>query len=150
MSVREEGRANLYCQAVSIIAQNMNQPEKQVEKLRKIGFGHDEAHRISALAPAALSRAVIEELVDLNWGATVSVGDREFRLDRQPEYEALLLLARFHRRHGFFDHESFKTVAQSSSEIDAISNALNAGRDLSGSAIATALVDPRMANHLLP
>jgi hypothetical protein len=87
---------------------------------------------------------------DLKWSPKVSVGDREFLLDRHPEYQALLLLARFHRQHGFFDQESFKAVAQSSAEIDMISKALNAGAELNGSVIATALVDLGGANYLLP
>jgi hypothetical protein len=128
----------------------MQEEDEQVAQLTKIGFAEDAAHRIVALAPSALSRAVIEEMGDLKWSPTVSIGDRDFRLDRQPEYEALLLLARLHRKHGFFDQESFKTVVQSSAEINAISKALNAREELNGGTIATALINAGVADYLLP
>jgi hypothetical protein len=147
---QNEERMGLYRQAVTIIASNLNDEDKQIDELRKIGFDADEARRITSLAPSALSRPIIEELGDVDWCPRIAVGDREFLLERQPEYQALLLLARFHRQHGFFDHDSFKTVAGSSAEIDAVSKALNSGKDLDGSTIATAVNDSSAADYLIP
>ncbi|WP_395397421.1 hypothetical protein WBP07_32615 [Novosphingobium sp. BL-8A] len=128
--------------------------EHKIEALRDEGFSESEAIRLDALLPLAFSRPILEELgvrhfvTQINAqnaaGSTVTAD-----LMRQPEYVGGLKLARQHRKVGRMDHEIFKLIAGSSSDIDAISKALNAGADVKGATIASSLLGTQIATHLI-
>ncbi|MDB5704299.1 MAG: hypothetical protein JWN66_1415 [Sphingomonas bacterium] len=131
--------------AASILAENMAADEPAVvAALVARGFSPGEAHRLVAFLPLAFSQPIVEE-----FGATIAPkisirtaegGSIVATLVRQPEYVGALALAREHRRSGRMDQEIYKAIVNSSAEIDALSNALNAGAELSGAVLAAALV----------
>ncbi|WP_420139303.1 hypothetical protein [Sphingomonas sp.] len=128
--------------------------DQQIEALQDQGFAVGEAHRIAALLPLAFSRPVLEELGVSNFVPVVTAVARdgsqvEAKLMRQPEYVVGLWVAREHCRKGLMDHAIYKAVAGGSAEIDAVSNALNAGESLAGSTIASSLVGPDIVEHLI-
>jgi hypothetical protein len=142
-------------QAAETIARTLDLGEdKQVEALRADGFDEGEAHRLVTLLPIAFSRPVLEELGVQTFVRKVTAVDANGNdvtadLMRQPEYVAGLRLARRHRRVGLMDHAAYKLVAGSSAAINAASNALNEGADIRGAAIATSLIGPEIARHLI-
>jgi hypothetical protein len=128
--------------------------EQQVEALKNAGFEEGEANRLVVFLPLAFSRPALEELGIEHFapvvGATNADGTPfEVLLARQPEYVVGLEVARKHRRMGFMDQEVFASIAGSSAEIDAVSKALNAGEDIRGGAIASALVGSKISPHLV-
>jgi hypothetical protein len=107
-----------------------------------------------ALLPLAFSRPVLEQLGIKHFVPVVMAVARDgtpvqAMLMRQPEYAVGLKVARRHRRKGLMDHEVYKAVTSGSADIDAVSNALNAGATLAGSTIASFLVGPDIAEHLI-
>lgn len=46
-------------------------------------------------------------------------------------------------------HEVYTLIAGSSAEIDAVSNALNQGADISGGTVASALIGREIARYLI-
>ena len=106
------------------------------------------------LLPMAFSRPVLEELGIRHFAPEVTAYDADgtlltAKLTRQPEYAGALRLAYAQRNKGVMNPEVYKRIAGSSSEIDAVNNALNQGMDIGGATIATALVSPTVARHLL-
>jgi hypothetical protein len=128
--------------------------DEQAAALQRDGFAEGEAWRIVALLPIAFSRPVLEELGVRRFvteitalrsdGTQVTVS-----LMRQPEYVAALKLARLHRRKGTMNHEAYKRIAGSSSDMDAASKALNEGKDIAGAIIAHSVTGDEVARHLL-
>jgi hypothetical protein len=140
--------------AATILAAHMKDDEtQQIDVLVARGFSLGEANRLIAFLPMAFSRPVVEEL-GARVTAIVSVptpggGWIEAELMRQPEYAGALALARRHRREGRMDHAIYKLIAGSAAEIDALSNALNEGREIKGAVVASALVGDACAEHLI-
>jgi hypothetical protein len=127
---------------------------EQVTALQNQGFDEGQAHRLATLLPLAFSRPVLEDLGVRTFVREVTATAADgtpVRADlmRQPEYVAGLRLARRHRRSGIMDHAVYERIAGSSSEIDAASNALNDGKELRGAAIASSLIGPEIARHLI-
>lgn len=107
-----------------------------------------------ALLPLAFSRPVLEDLGIKHFAPVVTTVARdgtpvEVTLMRQPEYAVGLDIAREHRRNSLMDQDVYVIVTNSSSDINAVSNALNAGADIAGSTIASSLVGPDIAEHLI-
>jgi hypothetical protein len=106
------------------------------------------------LLPLAFSRPVLEELGVIHFASFIGAfrpdgSMMKAQLMRQPEYAVGLELAREHRRKGAMDHDLYKRIAGGSADIDAASNALNAGKDLNGSAVASVLAGTHYAAHLI-
>jgi hypothetical protein len=102
----------------------------------------------------AFSRPVLEELGVRHFAQDVTGRTSDGRLVRaalmrQPEYAAGLKLARAHRQNGAMDHDVYKRITGSSAEIDAASRALNEGADITGSTVASSLIGPEAARHLV-
>lgn len=138
----------MYRKAISLLAEDLNEAV-QVAALRGIGFEEGSANRIAALAPSALARALIEQIGKVNWSPTFSIGERNFRYDKQPEYSDLLMLARTHFKMGFFDRNKFERLVTSTAEINTISKALDRGMTMDGSVIATHHLYEPFAAHFL-
>ncbi|WP_144096048.1 hypothetical protein [Croceicoccus sediminis] len=141
--------------AASLLAPmlDLDEPE-QVAVLQSHGFGEGEAWRLINLLPIAFSRPVLEKLGVSNFSDTVeAVGQNgkvvRAKLEHQPEYLGAIKLAREHYARGVMDHNVFKRIVLSASEIDAVSNALNAGYDICGAAVATVLNGKEVAGHLI-
>jgi hypothetical protein len=141
--------------AAETLARTMRLDEdQQIAALKQAGFGEGEAHRLVALLPMAFSRPILEELgvshFDKQVRAKAADGTLvEAALMRQPEYVAGLKLARDHLKSGVLARETYKIIAESSAEIDAASNALNGGADITGATISTMLVGTTVAQHLI-
>ena len=118
------------------------------------GFDEGEAWRLIALLPIAFSRPILEDLGVRRFVDEVTAHQADgtvitAKLTRQPEYVVGLRLARRHRRAGKLDLEVYKRVAGSSADIDAVSNALNRGMDVTGAAVASSLLGDEIARHLI-
>lgn len=140
--------------AAAIVAENIGGHDADLAtKLTAAGFAIDEAYRLVAFMPSAFSRPVVEEFgVSVAPYASVPTGEGGFfdvLLADQPEYVAALALARDHREFGVIPHGVFVAVAESSAELDALSNARNEGHDLEGGTIASALVNPEHSKHVI-
>lgn len=141
--------------AAEILARTLDSDEdQQVVALKKEGFEEGEAHRLAALLPLAFSRPILEALGIKDFVPLVTAGDAEgtqveASLMRQPEYVAGLKIARKHMRHGVLDHEIYKRIAGSSADLAAVSSALDAGQDIRGATIASALLWPNVARYLI-
>jgi hypothetical protein len=138
--------------AAEILAQNPI--EEQIYALRDNGFSEGEAHRLVALLPLAFSRPVLEALGVKHFGPMVTAIGRdgtsvEASLMRQPEYVDGLELARIHRQRGVMDREVYKRVASSSADIDAVGKALTSGVSVIGATVASSLIGPDIAEHLV-
>ena len=128
--------------------------DQQIAALNENGFSEGEAHRLVALLPLAFSRPVLEDLGVKHFAPSVTAVDRggttvKARLMRQPEYAIGLKVARDHRRKALMDQNVFKAVAGGSSDIDAVSNALNAGESVAGATVASFLIGQDIAEHLI-
>jgi hypothetical protein len=141
--------------AIALLAAHGPTDEAAVaEQLVARGFTIDEAWRLILFVPMAFSRPVLEELgvaifPDHLVVPTEEGGELRAYLADQPEYTAALALARTHRAAGSaMPHEHYVAVAGAAAEIDATSNALNAGADVAGAAIATAVVDPAFVKYV--
>lgn len=139
--------------AASIIAENVDDESRQITALLGRGFSLAESHRLVAFLPLAFSRPIVEEF-GAKTAPTVSVptpdgGWITAELARQPEYVGALALARRHRRSGAMDQEIYRIIVESTSDIDALSNALNNGAELSGAVIASALVGDECSAHII-
>lgn len=109
------------------------------------GYTPSEVKRLMAFVPLAFSRPILEELGVSHFVESVSAKNRngewvQVPLASQSIYIAGLTLAREHRRVGLMDHEVFKALARRCSQIDAVSNALNAGANVRGATMAAALI----------
>ncbi|HYG29863.1 MAG TPA: hypothetical protein VD887_06585 [Allosphingosinicella sp.] len=127
--------------------------EEQAERLVAAGFEESVAYRLVAFLPSAFARPVLEELGVTEFGGA-SVVDEDGRwisvwLEDQPEYCAALALAREHRRVGIIPREIYEAIVYGTSEIDALSNALNDGLKVDGSTLAIALNSPSHARHVV-
>jgi len=142
-------------QAAETLARTLELGEdEQVAALKREGFDEGQAHRLVAFLPMAFSRPVLEELGVRHFVSEVTAREPDgtlvsAELMRQPEYAAGLKLARSHRTRGVMDHEVYKLIAGSSADIDAVSNALNEGRDIVGGTIASSLVGTEVTRHLV-
>ncbi|MBS0244844.1 MAG: hypothetical protein JSS20_21955, partial [Proteobacteria bacterium] len=129
------------------------QPANAVDDLIAAGFERSQAHRIVAFFPTALARPVLEELGITEFvekASTTSDGGKEvtFDLAHQPEYVAALLAGRDHRKTGCLPREETKAIISCSSDIDAVSSALNEGADVKGGTIASVFCDSTLAEHV--
>jgi hypothetical protein len=142
-------------EAAEIIAEGIDLDEDElIQRLVDRGFETSVAHRLVAFMPSALARPVLEELGVTNFAECMAIslsggGDVYVRLQDQPEYVAVLALAREHRRHGILKPETYRAIVGETAEIDAISNALNAGANVAGSSVTTALLPPIYADHVI-
>ncbi|HEX8365440.1 MAG TPA: hypothetical protein VF603_09175 [Allosphingosinicella sp.] len=141
--------------AAAIIARSQDlSDEEQAERLVAAGFEESVAYRLVAFLPSAFARPVLEEFGLMDFGGGSVVGEDGavvgFWLEDQPEYVAALALAREHRRIGIMPHEIYVAIVNGTSEIDAISNALNDGVKVDGGLIAIALNSPAHARHVVP
>jgi hypothetical protein len=113
--------------------------------LTHAGFTNSEADALIAFVPLAFSRPIMEELGVAHFSESVSAKNKsgqwiQIPLASQTVYVAALTVAREHRRSGLIDRDVFKTLALRCSQLDAVSNALNAGADVRGATVATALI----------
>ena len=151
---RPMDRERLIRAAIVIAALLDHEEHEQVAALQQIGFGEGEAWRLINLLPMAFSRPILEELGVAKFSPTVSAVNSDgveiiVKLSKQPEYIGALDLARAHRNCGAMDHAVYKRIVDGSAEIDAASNALNAGEDLRGSFISTVFNGTKIANFLI-
>jgi hypothetical protein len=143
--------------AAEIVARGLDREDANnaatIAELQAADFDEAQAHRFIELLPMAFSRPVLEHfgvIITETVAATGPNGEElNFRLDRQPEYVAGLALARRHRASGCMPQSIYERIAGSSAELDAISQALNAGSDVEGAAMATSLCNPDMARFLM-
>jgi hypothetical protein len=129
-------------------------PDEQASALQRDGFSESEAWRLVELLPLAFSRPVLEDLGVRHFVKKVTATRADGTsvvadLTRQPEYTGALKLARRHRRKAVMNHDVYKRIAETSAEIDAVSNALNQGADVCGGTVGSSLVGPEIARHLL-
>jgi len=113
--------------------------------LTHAGFTQREADLLMAFVPLAFSRPILEELGVAHFVDTVSAKNRsgewiQVPLASQAVYQAALTFAREHRRVGLIDNEVFKVWALRCSQLAAVSNALDAGAEVRGATVATALI----------
>lgn len=118
------------------------------------GFEESPAYRIAAFLPSAFARPLLERLGVSTFVDRASVpkpngGRFEVALSRQPEYVEALALAREHWRTGVLPREVYETIALGSAELDSVNAALNAGQDVAGATVATALACPSQADHVI-
>jgi hypothetical protein len=137
-----------------LVMGSLPQPEDAVDDLIAAGFERGRAHRIIAFFPNALARPVLEELGISEFvekASTISDAGEEvtFDLTHQPEYVAALFAGRDHRKTGCLPHEETKATILCSSDIDAVSRALNEGADMKGGTIASAFVGSALAEHVV-
>ncbi|WP_428334524.1 hypothetical protein [Novosphingobium sp.] len=128
--------------------------DQQIKAVKENGFSEGEAHRLVALLPLAFSRPMLEELGIKHFVPVVTAVARdgtpiEAMLMRQPEYAIGLRVARNHRRKSILELDVYNSVAGGSSDTHAVSNALNAGASVVGATIASSLVGPDIAEHLI-
>jgi len=141
--------------ALNIIAANLAFPEENmILALVEQGYTHGEANRLAAFVQRAFARPVLERLGVANFSNVVSVpteGGEFFTayLDRQPEYVTALTMARKQMLSPTIDAQIFKAIVGSSAEIATVSRALDAGADVSGGAISSALIGTSYAEHIL-
>lgn len=143
--------------AALLIAKDLlsDEPEqaKLIRDLESAGFDVGQAYRFVEFLPFAFSRPALEQLgVELSPTIGVTTEDgRDFwvRFDRQPEYVAGLALARQHRQSHCMPHWAYLAIAESSAEIDAVDNALNAGSEVDGGEISSFLVGTHMAEYVV-
>jgi hypothetical protein len=120
-----------------------------VSELVQTGFTKRDADLLVAFVPMALSRPILEQLGVSHFVERVSAKNRsgewvESPLADQPVYTMALAMAREQRRGaGVIDKEAYKSLAQRCSSINAMSNASNAGVDVKGATVATALISLR-------
>ena len=112
--------------------------------LNKEGFSNSDAILLVAFMPMAFARPVLEEM-GVSFVEEVSVPTRnggwsQVPLADQPIYVEALAIAREHRLKGLIENEVFKVLALRSAELNAASNALNAGKDIKGATFASAFV----------
>jgi hypothetical protein len=113
--------------------------------LTQDSFTQLEAELLTAFVPLAFSRPILEELGVAHFVDTVSAKSRsgewtQVPLASQAVYQAALTFAREHRRVGLIDNEVLKVWALRCSQLAAVGNALNAGADVRGATVATALI----------
>jgi hypothetical protein len=118
-----------------------------VEELNVEGFSSRDSELLVAFVPSAFARPVLEKLGATNFVDFVSVPTRaggriDVKLNTIPVYTKALSLVRGDPNARFVQPEHFRALAMRSSEIDAASNALNAGVNLAGTTFAMALVGP--------
>jgi hypothetical protein len=128
--------------------------DEQVAALRRDGFDEGQAWRLATLLPIAFSRPVLEDLGVRHFGSVLTAQGSDgtpvrAALMQQPEYVGALKLARAHRRTGVMDHAVYKRIAGSAAEIEAVSKAVDAGADINGAAVASSLIGPGAAPHLV-
>jgi hypothetical protein len=142
-------------EAAEIIAAGVGDDEEVVvQRLVQRGFEVGIAHRLLAFVPSAFARPLLERLGVTDFAAEMEVSTRSgetfpVRLRDQPEYVASLALARDHFRHGILAREVFEAIVYSTAEVDAVSKALNAGGKVEGGAVATILLWPDYAEHVI-
>ena len=146
-------QANLIRAATVLASNNAASDEELAELLMTHGFDEAAAYRLVAFLPPAFARPILEELGTKHFaGASVPTDDGgsfEVELEDQPEYRAALALAREHRRTGAMPHEVYRTIVYGTSEIDAVSNALNKGADVAGGSVTFALLSTSHARHVV-
>ena len=140
--------------ASTILARNKHAGDEELaELLMAEGFEEAVAYRLVAFLPSAFARPVLEELGTRIFSPasvpTEGGGAFEVELEDQPEYCAALALAREHRRTGAIPREVYRTIVYGTSEIDAVSNALNEGADVEGGAVALALLSTSHARYVV-
>ena len=146
-------KADLIRAATILAGNNGASDEELAELLMAEGFKEAVAYRLVAFLPSAFARPIFEELGTKRFaGASVPTedgGSFEVALEDQPEYRAALALAREHRRAGAMPNEVYRAIVYGTSEIDAISNALNEGLDVEDGVVAIALLSTSHAQHVV-
>jgi len=146
-------KADLIRAAAILVETRDLEEEEQVERLVAAGFDESAAHRLVAFLPSAFARPVLEEMgAAVSGRAQIPAEDGSFfevSLEDQPEYRAALALAREHRRAGAMPNDVYVAIVEATSEIDAASNALNGGDQISGGVFALAPVSARFAPHVI-
>jgi hypothetical protein len=146
-------KADLIRAATVLAHNNGASGEELAELLMAQGFEEGAAYRLVAFLPSAFARPILEELGVKHFaGASVPTangGSFEVSLEDQPEYRAALALAREHRRTGAIPREVYRAIVYGTSEIDAVSNAVNEGADVEGGALTLALLSTSHAPHVV-
>jgi hypothetical protein len=126
---------------------------KLIHDLKSAGFDTGQAYRFTEFLPFAFSRPALEQLgVELpsTIGARGEDGQEAWaRFDHQPEYVAGLALARQHLQTHCMPHWAYLAIAESSAEITAVNNALNAGAEVQGAVLSSLLVGTHMADYVV-
>lgn len=140
--------------AATVLARNNGASDEELaELLMAEGFEGAVAYRLVAFLPSAFARPILEELgTKIFSPASVPTQDGgafEVELEDQPEYCAAVALAREHRRTGAMPREVYRTIVYGTSEIDAVSNALNEGADVEGGAVTLALLSTSHARFVV-
>jgi hypothetical protein len=134
-------------QAVDAIAACIASGADELVALRAAGFGPEESRVIVDTLPEAFALPAMEDLgvVVSNVASAKDSAGRwaEISLAECSFFQAALNLAREHRAFGTLSQETYKAIAERSSLVNAVSNALNAGADVNGATLAMALVGAR-------
>jgi hypothetical protein len=147
-------RSALIRAAIAMAAYRGSDDDELARLLVAEGFEEGSAYRLVAFLPSAFARPLLECLGVLSFAERAAVptpegGWIEVELARQPEYVEALALAREHWRSGLIPREVYETIALGSAEVDSVNAALNAGRDVRGAAVATALNSASHAGHVI-
>ena len=146
---RQTVRIRNLLRAIDVMGRNVKLDDIGIESaLKSAGFSARDAALLVALVPSAFARPALEKLGIAHFvesvsarnvhGEWVQVPLRKVRL-----YQLALTIARRNYAGAAVDPEHYKGLASRSAELNAASNALNAGMALEGSTFATALVGVR-------
>jgi hypothetical protein len=137
-------RSHSLLQAIDIMGRNAKLDDaKLVSALKSAGFSDRDSQILVAFVPTAFARPVLERLGVEHFAESVSAPTGtgnwvDIPLKSISIYNAALAIAR--RRAGAINPDHFEALAMRSAELDSASRALDAGANVKGSAVATALV----------
>ena len=139
--------------ALAVLAADVDDAHRQVPGLLDLGLTEGEAWRFAVFAPVGLAQALLETLGVKAFADLASVRMAEgvmakARLRKQPEHVQALMLGRAHMKTGCLNREDYKAVVEVTAEVAAASNALNAGADIRGGAIAVVLLTAEVIPHI--
>ena len=134
-------------EAIEIMGRNAALNDREmISALNSAGFSARDSRVLVAFIPSAFARPVLEKLgvghiVDSVSAPTNSGGWIEVPLNSVPIYNGALAIAHRRPAAGQVDPEYYGTLALRSAELSAASRALDAGANVKGASIASALVD---------
>ena len=127
----------------------------KIERLQEAGLAWDVATRLIWLAPFAMSRPMLESFGLRPNDFAIVFEDEDIQiisLNGQPEYAAILLLARHYLKHGpneNLSHETYKTIAESCVHVHNLSDAFKQGAEVEGASLETQFFDQDFAKAVI-
>jgi hypothetical protein len=132
--------------AVGVFAEHAaSDDERLIDALVAAGFERLESRMMSAFLPLAFGRVALERIGPMDFSETVGAKTRlgtwiQIPLRDVPVYGAALALARESYTNGIVPRAPFSAVATRSAEMNAVSDALDAGKRINGATLASALI----------